>query len=308
MIDRQFSTPVLFLIFNRPDTTQQVFEQIRKVKPTKLFVAADGPRPTVTTDEEKCQQAREIIKQIDWECDLQTRFHENNVGCKIAVSSAIDWFFVHVNEGIILEDDCLPNESFFSFCKELLEFYRSDERIMHIGGTNLQNGIVRSDGSYYFSRYNHIWGWATWKRAWKYYDVAMENYPAFKNQKKIFSLLNDREMVKHWIANFDAVYYHHKNTWDHQWTYSIWCNNGLCIIPNINLVSNIGFREDATHTIEQYHAVANMKSYSLNKMHHPSFIIPHLEADRYSFRKYFYLSFFQKIMKKILSPVRSLQL
>ena len=185
METNKFNTPILFLIFNRPDTTFKVFEEIRKIKPAKLYIAADGPRPNVIGEEEKCTASRNIIKQVDWDCDVKTLFREKNLGCKIAVSSAISWFFENVEEGIILEDDTFPTQSFFWFCQELLDFYRNDSRIMHISGNNFQLGKIRGEGSYYFSKYNHIWGWATWKRAWRFYDVSLNTFPIFVQRKVI---------------------------------------------------------------------------------------------------------------------------
>lgn len=176
MTNKSFTTPILFLIFNRPETTERVFQQIRKIQPRQLFVSADGPRPTKIGEQETCEQVQKIIQKIDWKCDLKTNYSEKNLGCRVAVSSGINWFFNHVYEGIILEDDCVPDISFFHFCETMLEYYRNDERIMHIGGFNYQDGIIRGSGSYYFSQLSHIWGWATWKRAWDKYDVNVSTY------------------------------------------------------------------------------------------------------------------------------------
>lgn len=174
---KSFNVPILFIIFNRPETTKAVFHEIRKNQPFQLFVAADGPRREIFEDIENCRKVREIIQLIDWECNVQTLFRDENLGCKIAVSSAIDWFFSQVDEGIILEDDCLPDQSFFPFCQELLEKYRYDAKIMMIGGSNFQFNKNKFEYSYYFSRYFHIWGWASWKRAWQFYDVEMKAWP-----------------------------------------------------------------------------------------------------------------------------------
>ena len=169
-----FQTPILFLIFNRPDTTKLVFESIKRIKPAKLYIAADGARKHKVGEDLLCKETRSIIDLIDWECEIKTLLRTENLGCKIAVSSAIDWFFENEEQGIILEDDCLPNESFFNFCEQLLNQFKENKEIMHISGNNFQDGITRGDGSFYFSKYNHIWGWATWKRAWKLYNVKLE--------------------------------------------------------------------------------------------------------------------------------------
>jgi len=183
---QEFNTPILFLVFNRPNTTQRVFNVIRQVKPKQLFVAADGPRRDKGADEEKCEATREIVKQIDWDCEVKTLFREENLGCGKAVSSAITWFFENVEEGIILEDDCLPNLDFFGYCEELLDRYRDNREVMFIGGDNFQKGKKWGDASYYFSAYNHVWGWATWKRTWDIYDFKLDSI----NENDIDSILN----------------------------------------------------------------------------------------------------------------------
>jgi hypothetical protein len=281
-----FTTPILFMIFNRPDTTERLFQQIRAIKPKYLFVSADGPRLQKAGEAERCTQARAIIKQVDWDCEVKTKFSEKNQGCKIGVSSAITWFFENVEEGIILEDDCLPDSSFFHFCETLLEYYRNDERITQIGGVNFQDGKIRGDGSYYFSKINHIWGWATWRRAWKNYDVNIATYPQLLEQKLMLSIFPDSTMRKFLQRNFSMVFKKEKDTWDYQWHYAMLIQNGLAILPNVNLVSNIGFNENATHTIDNLHALANRPTATLEVIHHPTFMIPDSPADNYVVRKY----------------------
>jgi hypothetical protein len=237
----QFDIPILFLIFNRPETTILVFNEIRKIKPKTLYIAADGPR---SIEEEKiCIECRSISEKIDWECDLKILYRRENLGCKLAVSEAITWFFENNEMGIILEDDCLPLPSFFPFCKELLIKYKDEVNIMHISGNNFQLGNDKNEqSSYYFSRYPHIWGWASWKRAWLKYDIEMKNYP---------KLLKNKEFVKY-ADNFimKLVYEKKLSTWDSQWLYSVNFENGLSILPRYNLVKNIGFSEkNATNTI-----------------------------------------------------------
>lgn len=241
-------TAVLFLVFNRPDTTKQVFEAIRKAKPPRLYVAADGPRTDKSGEAEKVEQVRRIETIVDWDCEVKTLFREENLGCGKAVSSAITWFFENEEEGIILEDDCLPSQSFFWFCEELLERYRDDMRVMVVSGDNFQFGKRRTDYSYYFSRYNHCWGWASWRRAWRYYDKDIENWPFIRFNGYLFDILQDKRTAKYWAQIFETVYRGKIDTWDYQWTFSCWIQNGLTILPNVNLVSNIGFGEDGTHT------------------------------------------------------------
>ena len=279
------TTPVLFIIFNRPDTTQLVFNEIKKAKPSKLYIAADGPRPNREDEAEKCQQSRNIIKQIDWDCEIHTLFRNQNLGCKVAVSSAIDWFFENVEEGIILEDDCLPDQSFFYFCQELLEKYRDDKRIMMISGDNFQDGIKRGDGSYYFSRIAHIWGWATWKRAWNLYDVQMKSFKSFLENGEINNIFDNKYVKAYWLKYFQNTYEGKIDTWDYQWGYTLLSQNGLSIMPNVNLISNIGFRKDENNKY------ANMKTFCIDKIVHPNFILVNKEADDYTFVNHHGISF-----------------
>ena len=291
------ATPILLIIFNRPDTTEKVFNEIKKIKPKKLFVSADGPRENKPGEKEKCQDARKIIDRVDWRCEVYKKYSAVNLGCKIAVSSGLNWFFKNVEQGIILEDDCLPAQSFFKFCEELLEKYKNNEKIMMISGDNFQNSRQRGDGSYYFSKFSHIWGWATWRRAWEHYSVNMEGYPKFKQDKKINAIWNKKYIRKYWTNIFDQVYENKIDTWDYQWAFSIWKMDGLCVIPNYNLISNIGFRDDATHT-KSANKLANQKIQSMDIIKHPFKIEQNKKADNY-YSKFFKKSLFKKILNKI---------
>lgn len=274
-----FSTPVLFLIFNRPENTRKVFEEISKVRPAKLYIAADGPRSHVPGDKEKCLSAREIEKKIDWKCEVKTLFRDHNLGCKNAVSSAISWFFEEEDEGIILEDDCVPDQSFFSFCQCLLATYRDNDKIMHIGGNNFQPE-AETHASYYFSNYNHVWGWATWKRAWKKYDKNLQDFPAFLKEGRINKILGDRPVKYSWLYKFWKLHQQKIDTWDYQWTYTIWNNRGISVTPSKNLVSNIGFNEDATHTKSKNGKNWAVKTEGINTIIHPQGVEINHEADR----------------------------
>lgn len=274
------STPVAFIIFNRPDLTNIVFEAIRQAKPQKLLVIADGPR--FPEEVEKCEKARAVIHQVDWECELLTNFSETNMGCKRRVSSGLDWVFSVVEEAIILEDDCLPAPSFFNFCQTLLEQYRDDERVTMIGGTNYQQGESRTEASYYFSKYMHIWGWASWKRAWRHYDVDIKTWPEYKKQNAISLICQDAYEQRYWTAIFDEVYEGKIDTWDYQWVYTCWSQNGLSIIPNSNLVSNLGFRSDATH-VPCESPWANLPISNIDEIKHPLFVYRNKVADDYTF-------------------------
>ncbi len=275
-MDNQLTTPVLFLIFNRLDTTQQVFEAIQKAKPPRLYIAADGARENVNGEHEKVKSVREyVLTNINWSCEVQTLFREENLGCKYAVSGAIDWFFENEEMGIILEDDCLPSQSFFIFCQELLLKYKNDLRVWHIAGNNFHFGWKRdAQYSYYFGGiYGSIWGWASWKNRWSQYSVEMKNYNELKNKQYIQNCYNSSNAVKTRINDFDRI----KNgfdTWDFQWVYTRWINNGLTVIPNINLVKNLGFGENSTHTTATNGKRANMKYYNMEfPLNHPSFVI-----------------------------------
>jgi len=260
-------------------------------------VSADGPRENKPGEKEKCLAARKIIDRIDWECEVYKKYSDANLGCKIGISSGIDWFFKNVEQGIILEDDCLPSQSFFWFCEELLNKYKNNEKIMMISGDNFQNGRQRGDGSYYFSKFSHIWGWATWRRAWEHYSVNMEGYPKFKQDKKINAIWSKEYIRKYWLDTFDQAYENKIDTWDYQWAFSIWKMDGLCVIPNYNLISNIGFRDDATHT-KSASKLANQKIQSMDIIKHPSKIEQNKKADNY-YSKFFKKSLFKKILNKI---------
>jgi hypothetical protein len=275
-----FSTPIAFIIFNRPDLTEIVFEAIRQAKPKKLLVIADGSR--FPEEVEKCVQAREVIKKVDWECEVLTNFSDVNMGCKRRVSSGLDWVFSEVEEAIILEDDCLPTPSFFKFCQTLLEKYRQDERIMMIGGVNFQPDQYKTEYSYYFSKYIHIWGWASWRRAWKHYDVEMKTWQEYKNLDLINSVCSDPDEKKVWIDNFEQVYNGDIDTWDYQWVYTCWSQNGLSILPNFNMISNIGFRPDATHTLSES-PYANLPITDIWEIKDFPFIVRYVDADKYTF-------------------------
>lgn len=273
------TTPVLFLIFNRPDTTQKVFNAIRQAKPKQLFVAADGPREGKEVEKEKCKQVKRIVEQVDWDCEVETLFRDKNLGCKIAVSFAIDWFFKNVEEGIILEDDCLPSQSFFWFCQELLEYYQNDTRVMHISGDNFQFGRIRGEGSYYFSKYSHVWGWATWRRAWKHYDVNMKNFVKFKREGQINNIFNIEQQRSYWSKIFQLTYEGKIDSWGYIWTYTCFINNGLSVLPNVNLVSNIGFNRDSLHTKDENSIFSKMKTKEIMEIKHPKFVLTDREAD-----------------------------
>ena len=292
----EFQTPILFIIFNRPDTTRAVFEEIKKIKPSRLFIAADGPRKNKPGEVNNCEQARQIEKSIDWPCEVHKKFSDVNLGCKIGVSSAINWFFENVTEGIILEDDCLPNSSFFNFCQQLLYKYRNINEVKMISGSNFRD--KQTDESYYFSRIPHIWGWATWKRAWSEYDLQMKAYPDFKKNNSISKIFRNKKIQRFWIKLFDKLYQGAIDTWDGQWVYTIYRNNGLSISPGVNMISNIGFGENATHT-KGSSSLSNLPKEDIEKITHPEQMLVDAASDDMVFKKIFYSSIFKRIIGKI---------
>lgn len=297
------TTAVAFIIFNRPGSTDKVFHEIAKAKPPKLLVVSDGPRSNRPDEAEIVAKTREIIKKVDWDCEVLTNYSESNMGCKKRVSSGIDWVFEQVEECIILEDDCVPHPSFFQFCEELLVKYRDDDRIMAISGDNFQFGRKRSEHSYYFSRYVHIWGWATWRRAWKKYDVDMAKWPEIKAGNWLQDIIDDRPIEQVWRNNFENVYKGNIDTWDYQWTFACWINSGLTILPHVNLISNIGFDEHATHTTSQS-IFSDMEVESMNfPLQSPPFMVRNTEADLFTDQKMFYRPLWKRIASRIRSVV-----
>ncbi len=298
-----FNTPILFIIFNKCSQTLQVFNAIREIKPQKLYIAADGPRKNNSEDYEKCKKTREIINLIDWDCELHTRFPDKNHGCDESIPSAIDWFFKHNEMGIILEDDSLPSKSFFSFCEIMLNHYKNDSRIMNISGNNFLNNRIIGDGSYYFSRTPLICGFATWRRAWKLYNKTFSTLPKFIEQNQIANIFDDFIIQKARIYHFKKIYSKKGEAWDFAWSYSVYCQNGLCIVPNVNMITNIGFGlKESLHCHNANDRYANMKRYDINEIIHPAFMIPNKEADLYTLRNHSYYSItgiFKKLWKKI---------
>jgi hypothetical protein len=217
------------------------------------------------------------------------------------VSSGLDWAFSVAERAIILEDDCVPHPSFFRFCDELLDKYRDDERIMMISGDNFQQGRQRTADSYYFSRYCHVWGWATWRRAWRCYDLDMKNWPAVRDGGWIHDVLTDRQAATRWAKTFQIMYEGRIDTWDAQWMFACWSQNGLAIVPNTNLISNIGFHSEATHTTSADSALANLPSQGMDfPLKHPSFVIPDSQADRFTERRVFAPTL-KDLMKRIIT-------
>ena len=300
----RFDIPILFLIFNRPDTTEKVFEKIREIKPKNLYVSADGARANKQGEYEKCELAKSVLKKVDWECEVNVNFSEINLGCKEGVTKGINWFFENVDCGIILEDDCIPDLSFFNFCKDMLEKYKDDKRVIHIGGVNFQDANKRGNSSYYFSRFCHVWGWATWKDRWNKYDVNMSDYTDDKFNKVADNITDDKEIRKYYKRLFDTVKSGRLDTWDFQWVWTVWKNDGLSIIPNVNLVKNIGFGADATHTSDTGSKISELNTGSIDDIIFNDTVKPDQEADRYTYYHKIRKSKFEKLIDVIKKFVK----
>ncbi len=248
-LNASMKSPILFIVFNRPEQTRQVFEAIRRARPPKLYVVADGPRADRPGDVEMSEQTRRIATDVDWPCEVNTLFREANVGCRMSVSTGISWFFSQEPEGIILEDDCLPCASFFPFCEELLDRYRNVERVAMISGMNFCPTDEAAIESYRFSRFPHIWGWATWKRTWDHYDANLDAWPTLRRGDWLRSRMNvPSGSRRFWKSMFDLTHMNYFDTWDYALYFSVLKMNTLAVIPKQSLIHNIGFSPDATHT------------------------------------------------------------
>jgi hypothetical protein len=303
----KLSTPVAFIIFNRPDTTERVFAEIAKAQPTKLLIIADGARANKLGESEKVAATRAIIQRVNWSCEVLTNYSEVNLGCKRRVSSGIDWVFEQVEEAIILEDDCLPAPTFFRFCEEMLERHRHDQRIGMISGDNFHFGQRRNKDSYYFSKYVHIWGWATWRDRWqKSYDVELKKWPVVQNGGWMFDMIGNSEEAASWGATFEKIYEGKIDTWDYQWVFANWFEGRINVMPTVNLISNIGFGVEATHTTETG-IFSNMLVEDISfPMIHPVGVFRHLQEDKLSQININKKSLALKLRNKVAGWIRSL--
>ena len=280
-----FDIPVLLLTWRRPDTTKQVIEALRAVSPSHLYVASDGPRSQA--EARAVEATRDLISAlIDWPCELRTRFIDHNQGCQLGVSSAISWFFENEEAGIVLEDDCVPHPDFFTYCRALLMRYCHDTRIWCISGDNFQDGAWRGEGSYYFSRYNHCWGWATWRRCWMHYANHQQIWDEVNASESLQqSMFEDPLERRYWIQIWNTLFKRGvPDSWAYRWSLVCMANSGLTALPNQNLVTNIGFGDDATHTTGQQTAVL---THGLPNVVHPQMICRDAHADIYTFDTHF---------------------
>ena len=279
-------TPVALFLFNRPQLTERVFTEIARQRPRRLFLIADGPRHQA--DRELCDAARHAVCNIDWPCEVYRHFSDFNLGCRRRMASGIDFVFDHVDEAILLEDDCLPDRTFFPFCSELLDRYRDEPRIAMISGDNFQRRRRRTDCSYYFSQIPHVWGWATWVRSWRHYDVTIRRWPQLRQTDWLEAFLGDAALAAQFTRLFDDAYDGRIDTWDYQWAFSIWSRAALTVLPEVNLVTNLGFGPGATHTKSASSADAAVPLEAMRfPLRHPRSIECCTAADRFTFEHSF---------------------
>lgn len=273
-------TPIALIVFNRPDTTRRVFEAIRLARPQRLFVIADAPRPDRDEEAERCAEALRVATAVDWDCQLEVDIATRNLGCRQRVSTGLDRVFATVERAIVLEDDCVPSPSFFRFCEELLERYADDLRVMAVSGDNYQFGADSGPDSYYFSRFNHVWGWATWRRAWALNDAQMRAWPSARAQQFLARTIERRSVAWYFARHFERVWRGDLDSWAFAWTFACWWHGGLTALPGKNLVRNIGFGAGATHTLAR-HPAETLEAAELEfPLRHPVGVVRNAEADR----------------------------
>lgn len=307
-----FDTPVLFMVFNRPEPTRQVFQAIRAAKPSKLYVAADGPRLDRADEAQLCEQTREIATDVDWPCEVKTLFRSTNLGCREAVSKAITWLFETEESGIILEDDCLPHPSFFPYCANLLDHYRDEPRVMHIAGVNFQETMAGYPDSYYFSKFSHGHGWATWSHAWRHFDDSLEGLSEMLESRALSKMSKCTGFEDHFSRQFIKAQRGRSNAWDYPWNFACWRAGGVSCTPRVNLVSNIGYGHEATHTHDPDSRWANLETYELvQPLSHPKHISIAENFDDYVARHHYGISDgwtglvkseFRRLKRRILKP------
>ena len=301
MEEFKLTTPIAFIIFNRPDTTKKVFEEIRLAKPKKLYIIADGARSNKPGEEQKCLETRAVTEQVDWDCEVFRNYAPKNLGCRNRVTTGLDWVFNNVEEAIILEDDCLPHPSFFRYCQELLTKYKNDKRIMMVSGNKVLADYEYNESSYYFSNYAHIWGWATWQRVWANYDVEMKDWNKDNSADFLFSHLHNKSTINFWRKMIEDVYDRKIDTWDVQLQYYFWKQNGLTVIPSKNLVVNLGFGLDATNTSGSGGLYEMMKFQSIDfPLIHPKLVQPNNYADKIENKLFHRFGFKEKIRRLFL--------
>ena len=277
------SAPVALLVFNRPHLLARVLERVREIRPETVLVVADGPRDGVPNDAQLCAEVRALVRErIDWGPNVLTQYSDTNLGLRRRVSTGLDWVFENVGEAIVLEDDCLPDPTFFRFCTELLDRYRNDSRVGAISGSNFQSRTPSCEESYYFSKYPHCWGWATWQRAWKLFDNSMTEWPRLRDQRWLEGVFADESHARYWAELFDGVYNGRINSWAYARTFSCWAHSMMTILPQVNLVTNVGFGEAATHTTASNSHLERSATAMSFPLRHPRTVTINAAADRFT--------------------------
>lgn len=276
-------TPVALLIYNRPDKTKCVFDQIAKARPPKLFLISDAPRPDRRDDADKVRLTRSIVEQVDWDCEVLTNYSDVHLGMNSRTVSGLNWVFENVEQTIFLEDDCLPHQTFFRFCSELLEKYREEKRVMMVSGDNFMRQRKVTSYSYFFSHYTGTWGWATWRRAWQYLDLDMSVWLTLRSTSFLEDILGNKTYARYWRHVLDNVAARRIESWDFNWLFTLWTQNGLSISPSTNLISNIGFGADATNLVNLDPITANVPTYEMTfPLEHPPCMVTNVEADEFT--------------------------
>lgn len=293
------SSPIVLIVFNRPQTTERVIEAIKAVQPKKILVIADGPRQHIPGEIEKCEKVRNLVDRSHFGCEVLKNYSDSNLGCAKRVSSGLDWVFSTVEEAVILEDDCIPHPTFFRYCDELLNFYRNDSRIMSICGLCVPGAFKRSESSYHFSSFQRCWGWASWRRAWNYYDHEMQLWPQVSQNNLLSDIFHDKKSQNFWHDKFQKVYKNEIDSWAYRWLFSCWMQSGLSILPNVNLISNIGTGLDATNTINDSFATQLIAQEIQFPMKHPSRIVRDSWADKYIQRTRHNISLMYRVKEKL---------
>lgn len=279
-------TPIALLIFNRPEITRRLVEEIIRAQPPKVLVFADGPRPDHPEDAELIQATKAVIREAPWRCEVLTNYSDTNLGTKYRPATGLDWVFRNVERAIFFEDDVLPHPSFFRYCDELLEKYRDDERVMMISGNNFMRGGRLTADSYLFSHYAGIWGWATWRRAWRHHDVELRAWPALRETRFLHDVLGSDDEAAFWRGCFDRITSGETQTWDHQWQFAIWRQRGLSIMPSANMCTNVGFGPGAQHYKEFDPKLAAVPVDEMQfPLRHPGTVVRNREADDFAFRE-----------------------
>jgi hypothetical protein len=294
---------VAFLIFNRPQLTRRVFERIRGARPAQLLVVADGPRRAHPGDIEKCAAARAVTEEIDWPCTVYRNYADSNLGCGRRVASGLEWVFSQVEMAIILEDDCLPDPTFFPYCAELLEKYRGVPQIGMVSGSHHQEESAREGDSYYFCRYGNIWGWATWRRAWENYDFGMSDWPRWRDAGHLERMFPAKEVREFWRGVWNETAQGRHDTWDYQWTFCYLRHGLLGVLPRVSLIENIGFGSDASHTAGMEFSKVKVESMEF-PLRHPATIEPSLEAEARASLRFFSR---QPILKRVAARLGRLR-